>query len=51
METCLASFVSSFLQCVLGDPPSQAQLDLFLAVARRGEGLGQGSKGLIGQVL
>ncbi|XP_050691821.1 uncharacterized protein LOC126983231 isoform X2 [Eriocheir sinensis] len=37
METCLTSFVSSFLQCVLGEPPSQAQLDLFLAVARRAD--------------
>lgn len=36
METSLASFVSSFLQCVLGEPPSQSQLDLFLALVRRG---------------
>lgn len=37
METSLASFVKSFLHCVLGEPASQQQLDLFLAVARRGE--------------
>uniref|UniRef100_A0A0P4W1W5 DALR anticodon binding domain-containing protein n=1 Tax=Scylla olivacea TaxID=85551 RepID=A0A0P4W1W5_SCYOL len=37
METSVASFVSSFLGCVMGEPPTQHQTEVFMAVARRAD--------------
>lgn len=37
MEMSLSSFARDFLECVLGEPLTQKQLDLFLALARRGK--------------
>ncbi|KAK8404230.1 hypothetical protein O3P69_000353 [Scylla paramamosain] len=37
METSVASFVSSFLGCVMGEPPTQRQTEVFMAVARRAD--------------